>query len=66
MKIKELGQKTEKELRDLLIESRQKLGQLKFDLSSKKLKNVREIRELKKDIARILTILKDRHVKEEK
>jgi large subunit ribosomal protein L29 len=66
MKIKELGQKTEKELRDLLIESRQRLGRLKFDLSSKKLKNVREIREFKKDIARILTILKNRYVKEEK
>ena len=57
MKIKELRQKTEKELRDLLNENRHKLGQFKFDLASKKLKNVRQIRELRKDIARILTIL---------
>ncbi len=57
MKIKELRQKTEKELRDLLNEDRQKLGQLKFDLASKKLKDVNELRELRKDIARILTIL---------
>lgn len=58
MKIKELRQKTEKELVDLLAEDRRKLGQHKFDLSSKKLKNVREIRELRKEIARILTFLK--------
>jgi large subunit ribosomal protein L29 len=57
MKIKELRQKTEKELTDLLKENQQKLGQLKFDLSAKKLKNVREIRELRKEIAKILTIL---------
>ena len=57
MKIKELRQKTEKELRDLMNEDRQKLGQLKFELASKKLKDVNELRELRKDIARILTIL---------
>ncbi len=60
MKVKELSQKTEKELKDLLIENRHKLGQFKFDLASKKLKNVRQIRELRKDIARILTILKEK------
>ncbi len=65
MKIKELRQKTEKELKDLLNEDRQKLGQLKFNLASKKLKNVREIRELSKDIARILTILNEKNVKKE-
>ncbi|MBU1255550.1 50S ribosomal protein L29 [Patescibacteria group bacterium] len=58
MKTKELTKKTEKELKDLLIESRHKLGRLKFDLSSKKLKNVKQIKELRRDIARILTILK--------
>lgn len=57
MKIKELRQKTAKELEDLLKEDRHKLGQLKFDLAAKKLKNIREIRELKKDIARIITLL---------
>ena len=57
MKIKELRQKTAKELKDLLTEICQKLGRLKFDLASKKLKNVRELKELRKDIARILTIL---------
>ena len=58
MKIKELRQKTDKELRELLAEDQHKLGQLKFDLAAKKLKNVRQIRELRKEIARIITILK--------
>ena len=58
MKIKELRQKPEKELRELLDEDRHKLGQLKFALASKKLKNHRQIRELRKEIARIITILK--------
>lgn len=58
MKAKELKQKTEKELKELLQEDKTKLGQLKFDLASKKLKNIREIRDLKKEIARISTLLK--------
>lgn len=62
MKIKDLRQKTEKELQDLLAENRKRLGQLKFDLASKKLKNSREIRWLRRDIARILTLLKEQHL----
>jgi len=60
MKAKELSQKTEKELNDLLIEKSYKLGQFKFDLSSKKLKNVKQLKELRKDIARVKTILKNK------
>ena len=39
-------------------ESRERLRILRFDLASGKVKNVREVRKVKKDIARILTILK--------
>lgn len=60
MKLKELKQKTDKELRDLLWEKRQKLGKLKFDMSAKKIKNVKQFRELRKEIARIITFLKQR------
>ena len=60
MKAKELRQKTEKELDDLLINRSHKLGQFKFDLASKKLKNIRQIRELRRDIARIKTIIKNK------
>ena len=57
MKVKELEQKQNKELYRSLQEKREKLRQLKFDLSAGKVKNVREIRKIKKDIARILTVL---------
>lgn len=65
MKIKELRQKTEKELRNLLNENRNKLGQLRFDLASKKLKNVREVRGLRRDIAKILTIFNNNNGQKE-
>jgi len=57
MKIKEITQKSEKDLQKDLIEIREKLRVLKFDLSAGKVKNVREIRSIKKDIAKILTVL---------
>lgn len=60
MNIKELVNKTEKELKDMLKDVKFRLGQFKFELSSKKLKNTNQIGELRKDIARILTILNNR------
>ncbi len=57
MKITEFRQKPKSELQKSLQDSREKLRQLRFDLASGKVKNVREIRKIKKDIARILTIL---------
>ena len=57
MKTPELKQKSKPELQKLLIDSKERLRSLKFDLASGKVKNVREIRELKKNIARILTLL---------
>lgn len=60
MKAKELRQKSKPELEKLLRDLREKLRQLKFDLAAGKLKNVREIREVKRDIARILTLLKEK------
>mgnify|MGYP001125022654 CR=1 FL=1 len=57
LKTKELKQKTKEELQKLVTEKKEKLRQLRFDLVSGKVKNVREIRNLKKEIARILTLL---------
>ncbi len=58
MKIIELRKKPKSDLEKLLIENREKLRQLHFDLVFDKMKNVREIRKTKKEIARILTLLK--------
>lgn len=63
MKISEIRQKSEKELQNLLSTKREKLRSLKFDLSSGKVKNVKEIREVKKDIAKILTVFNSKDQK---
>ncbi|MFH1451066.1 MAG: 50S ribosomal protein L29 [bacterium] len=59
MKSKDLKQKTVPELKTLLFESREKLRQLRFDLAGAKLKDVKTIGNTKKDIARIMTIIKE-------
>lgn len=60
MKAKELRKKAQEELEKMLIEKKKRLLQLRFDLKAGKVKNIREIRETKKNIARILTILKEK------
>jgi len=55
---KEFSRMTEKELLNLLIEKKELLRQLRFDLSSGKVKNVKSTRETRKDIARIKTVIK--------
>ena len=57
MKIVDINKKSNKELSVLLNEKKEKLRELRFNLASGKVKNVKEIRNTKKDIARILTIL---------
>jgi len=58
MRIQELRQKSKPEIETLLREDREKLRQMRFDLASGKIKNISEIRKIKKDVARIMTILK--------
>lgn len=58
MKIIELRRKSKTELNKLLHKDYDKLCQLRFNLVSGKVKNVKEVRETKKEIARILTLLK--------
>ncbi len=57
MDFKEITTKNEEELKKLLEDSQEKERELRFKDSNRQLKNVREIRNLKKDIARISTIL---------
>ncbi|NCN21954.1 50S ribosomal protein L29 [Candidatus Falkowbacteria bacterium] len=57
MDFKEITTKSEEELKKLLEDSQEKERELRFKDSNRQLKNVREIRSLKKNIARILTIL---------
>ena len=54
MKAQDLRNKSEEELHSLLHQKREALRQLRFDLVAGKVKNLREIRAIKKDIARIV------------
>jgi len=56
MKLVELRRKSKDELKKILADNREKLRQLRFDLSAGKVKNVREIRHIKKEIAQVLTL----------
>lgn len=58
VKIKEIKSKSADELKKMLVEEREKLQKLRFDLQLKKNKNVREIRKTRQTIAQILTLLK--------
>lgn len=58
MKITELRQKTKEELIQALESHRRRIDDLSFLLHQKKTKNVKEKAGLKKDIARILTLMK--------
>jgi ribosomal protein L29 len=57
MEIKELTSKTPAELHRLLAQSREKLRELRFKDSNHQLKNIREIREVRATVSRILTVL---------
>lgn len=59
MQIDELRKKDKKELDKTVQELTKKLSDLRFKFASGKLKNVKEISNSKKEIARILTILKE-------
>ncbi len=59
-KIREFSRIPQGELQRILREKREKLREFRFNLAGGKVKNVSEIRETKKDIARILTLLKQK------
>jgi len=58
--LKELKLKSVSELQRLVAASREKMRDLKFKVSQNQLKNIREIRQIRKKISRILTILKEK------
>jgi len=57
-KMKELNRTNKAVLGELLLEKKERIRQLRFDLSAGKVKNVREIRGTRRDIARVNTLLK--------
>lgn len=64
MKIRDMRTKTDTELEQLVKESREKLATAHVELKTKEVKHVRQIRNLKTDIARALTIISERELAE--
>lgn len=56
----ELKTKSREELQKLALELKNKLWQMKVDLASGKVKNVKEIHAVKKDIAKLLTCIQQK------
>ncbi len=56
-KLQEFGNKSDGELMKDLAENRERLSRLLFDLAQGKVKNISEIKEVKRTIARILTLM---------
>lgn len=60
MKTSELQKKSRKELQKLLSETREAVRKEKFGLAGSKSRNTMSIRDLKKDVARIMTALNNK------
>lgn len=58
MKFKELKEKSKSELEKILTDLCLKLREMNFKDANKQIKNVRDLRKLKKNIAQIKTLLK--------
>lgn len=66
MKKNELSQKRNKELEELrkeLKEKRQELVKVRLEVSTGKIKNKRASKNLKKDIAQLLTLIKEKEAR---
>ena len=61
MKTKELREKNIEELKKLLAEKEESIRKFRFDLATKQVKGVRQIRVDKKDVARILTLINEKN-----
>lgn len=59
MKTSELRQKTNNDLKQMLQDKQRALATLNFDLASGKVKNIKQVREARRDIARLLTLLRE-------
>lgn len=65
MKIEEIRKTNTKELMKKAQELKEKLSDIRFTLSANQLKNVKEVGNIKKEIARILTILQETSTKKQ-
>lgn len=62
MKVKDIRKKSKEDLAKLLKELRENVRSLRFKIASKEIKNHQLLRLARKDIARILTILRENNL----
>jgi large subunit ribosomal protein L29 len=62
MKLEEAREMSDKDLQLRIDESRQELFNLRFQVATRKIKNHQRIPEVKKDIARMTTLLREREL----
>ena len=62
MKVKEIAGKSETELKSLLKEKRKELFNLNLDNKQNKLKNTRSLFNTRKEVARILTLMREQEL----
>lgn len=62
MKTKELLAKDNKAINKLLIEAKAKLVKERFKIASKETNNVSEVNKIRREIARIMTIIREREI----
>lgn len=62
MKLKELRTKSPQELTALVSEQRRQLAQLQVDSRTKKLSNVKQFAQIKRTIARALTLVREQQL----
>ena len=58
--MKDLRKKEIKDLHKMLATKREQVRDMRFSVSNKQLKNIRDIRKQRKEIAQILTVLKEK------
>lgn len=61
MKIKDLREKNIEELKKLLAEKEENIRKFRFDLVTKQIKGVRQTRADKHDVARIMTLIREKN-----
>ncbi len=62
MKNAEIREMSERQLRQVLEENRQELFNLRFQIATRKIKNHQRIPVVKRDIARVMTALREREL----
>lgn len=63
MRTRELRQKSSEELQTIVTEKKTRVDELRFLLHQKKTKNVKELAGVRKDIAKILTLVHETSIK---